>query len=305
MKAVDGSSSSSSSSTSQTTGTATPDTGRSPLARLDRWMAANPWHPRIAPFMAYIILLGPTGLMRDEVSAWLFPIFYGLQCGVPCWLMWRYRKLLPELNVKFHWTAVVAGLFIAVMWVVLAEAMMDIFQNRDELEGYRYLDKMPAGLAWASMIMRLVGMAVVVPLFEELWTRSLLLRAFHSPRQTGIGLLNLAQDMPMLDDLIGDTKWARRAGRHHGIFTRMFEQTPLGQVSFFAVMASSVVFMLAHHWRDWPGCLLCGVAFCLVVAYTNRGKLRLGLGAAIWAHGITNAALWGYTLVTDDWYYLP
>jgi len=279
--------------------------GGSFLQRMDRWMAASPWHPRITPFMAYLVLLIPTGFMRDEVAAWWFPAFYALQCAVPAWLMWRYRKLLPELNLKFHWIAVPAGLFIAVIWVVLAEGMMDIFQNREAMEGYRYLDEMPPALGWTSMVLRLLGMSIVVPLFEELWTRSLLLRAFHSPKWTKVGLINLAQDMPILDDMISEKKWAREAAKHQGIFTRMFEQTPLGQLSMFAVLASSVVFMLAHHWRDWPGCLVCGIVFCLVVGYTNRGKLRMGLGPAVWAHGITNAALWIYTLQSGQWYYLP
>jgi membrane protease YdiL (CAAX protease family) len=281
------------------------ESGGTILQRMDRWMASNPWHPRITPFMAYILLMIPVSPLRDNVSPWLFPVFYGLQCLVPAWLMWRYRRLLPELNFKFHWTAIVAGLFIAVMWIVLAQGMMDLFQNREEMEGYRYLDEMPPVLAWTSMVMRLIGMSLIVPLFEELWTRSLLLRSFHSPRATKVGLINLAQDMPVLDDLIGDTRWAREAAKEHGIFTRMFQQVPLGQISLFAVMASSVVFMLAHHWRDWPGCLLCGVTYCLVVGYTNRGKLQLGLGPAVWAHGITNAMLWGYTLYADQWYYLP
>jgi hypothetical protein len=37
---------------------------------------------------------------------------------------------------------------------------------------------------------------------------------------------------------------------------------------------------------------------------TNRGGRQMGLGPVIWAHGLTNAALWGYTLYTGDWRFL-
>ena len=276
------------------------------MRRLDAWMAANPWHVRLTPFMAYLLLMMLTGALRDSVSPWLFPPAYALQCGVVVWLLWRYRALLPELNLKFHWTAVPAGLFVLVMWIVLGDAMMAAFPSMAG-ESFLYLDpgQMHPALGWTSMVLRLVGMSLVVPLFEELWTRSLLLRSLHSPRQTAIGLVNLAQDMPILDDLIGDTKLARRAGRHHGVFARMFEQTPLGQLSWFGIAASTFVFMLAHVPRDWPGCVVCGVTYCLVVGYTNRGGLRKGLGPAIWAHAITNAALWAYSIAFNDWHYLP
>jgi hypothetical protein len=42
------------------------------------------------------------------------------------------------------------------------------------------------------------------------------------------------------------------------------------------------------------------VIYCLVLAATRAR----GLGPVVWTHGITNAALWAYTLYTDDWRFL-
>jgi hypothetical protein len=62
------------------------------------------------------------------------------------------------------------------------------------------------------------------------------------------------------------------------------------------VAASTAVFMLVHGLRDWPAVIVCGITYCLLVGYTNNSRRRLGLGPVIWAHGITNGALWAYTV---------
>ena len=46
--------------------------------------------------------------------------------------------------------------------------------------------------------------------------------------------------------------------------------------------------------------VVCGVAYCLLLMVTRKK----GLGPVIWAHGITNALLWVYTIQTDVWRFL-
>jgi len=84
------------------------------------------------------------------------------------------------------------------------------------------------------------------------------------------------------------------------MFTREFNRTPFGVLSVFGVIASTFVFMLSHFPRDWPGIWVCGVAYCLLLAATRHK----GLGPVVWAHGITNALLWVYTLNTGNWQFL-
>lgn len=260
-------------------------------------MAANPWHPRVAPLMLYVALLGPVLALRDWVT-WAFVPAYTLQALLVIGLLWRYRKLLPEITFKFHWSAIPAGLLIFVVWLALGYWMIGMFPDLfGEEQGYNYFAEMghPA-VAWSAMMLRLAVMAMLVPIFEELFNRSLTLRSFHRPRQTAIGVVNLLQDLPLIGDAMQNHDLARRAGRHEAVFAKQFNEVPLGKLSVFGIAASTFVFMLVHAPRDYPAVIVCGITYCLVVGITNNSKRRLGLGPVIWTHAITNAALWVYTV---------
>lgn len=273
------------------------------MPRLDAWMAENPWHPRITPEMVYLLIL----LVSTTVAEYLplaLPAVLAVQAAVVLALLWRYRKLTPELTLTFHWSAVPVAALVTVEWIWLGKGMAAWFPETFGDPGTSYFARMPEPLAWTTMAIKLFSMAVVVALFEELFNRSLLLRSLHNARATVAGLVNLLQEMPILEDLLRNTKLARRAARHEEIFGPQFEQCPLGRLTLFGVVASSFIFMLVHGLRDWPAAFICGVIFCLHVWYTNRGETRLGLGPVIWAHGLTNAALWIYTLYTGDWMFM-
>ncbi len=272
-------------------------------------MAANPWHVRIAPLMVYILILALIGALRDW-QPWTYPLVYTAQCGLVVWLLWRYRRMLPELSATFTFSAAVVGSVVFVVWMGLGFGMIAWFPRAFGGErGYNFFAEMSEPLAWTTLSLRLLGMSIVVPLFEELFHRSCTLRSFHSFRRTAVGGMNLLQDMPVLDDLLRNTDLARRAGRHDGVFAGEFHRWPLGSISLWAMFASSFIFMLAHGVRDWPACLFCGFAYCGLVWWTNRGDRKLGLGPAIWAHGITNAQIWLYTIITHmigigDWRFM-
>lgn len=273
-------------------------------SRLDRWMAENPWHVRFAPFMAYIVLLAITGMVRD-LADWAFIPAYIAQCGITAWLLWRYRRLIPEMNLRFHWSALPVGVAVCAAWVGLGYLMIDIGPESFADPGYIYTERLGPALGWSALALRLLGMSIVVPLFEEVFHRSLTLRSFSHPRWTAIGAVNLLQDLPLIDEVVRERDLARRAGRHMNVFAQRFHATPLGRLTVFGVAASTAVFCLAHAPRDWPACIVCGVAYCLLVGYTNNPRRRLGLGPVIWAHGITNALLWAYAVYADAWYFLP
>lgn len=279
------------------------------MQKLDRWMAENPWHVRIAPLMAYIAMLGPVGWLRDWQPS-TYPITYGLQCALTLWLLYRYRRALVELNWNFHFSAVWVGSLVFVVWMAIGFGMIAAFPNKFGSDpGYNYFHEMGEPVGWIAMLMRFAGMCIAVPMCEEIFHRSCTLRSFHSFRKTGIGTLNLLQDFPVVDDLVRHTNWARRAGKYEAIFAEEFHRVPLGAISFWAMLASSFLFLLAHGMRDWPACIFCGFSYCLIVWYTNRGDRKLGLGPAVWAHAITNAQIWIYTIAahylgTPDWRFL-
>ncbi len=277
------------------------------LAAMDRWMESNPWHPRVAPWGTYLVFmaiiaaadeliggLGKKAFGDETIGHKTYPFLYVIQCLTVVWLLRRYRRLTPELTLKFHWLAVPAGLAVACIWINFGIYMVNWFPSLKTLGAEPFFDDDQMGpvLGWTALSLRLLGMSIVVPMFEELFNRSLLLRSLHRPRETWLGVVQVLSDLPVLGDWIMHTKVGERAAHAGSIFTREFERTPFGALSLFGVLASTLVFMSVHHWRDWPACFLCGVIYCLVVGVT-RDK---GLGPVIWTHGITNAALWVYTL---------
>ena len=311
-----------------------PNESRLALARLDAWMSQSEWHPRIVPFFAWIVMMLVVSLATD-LSLWLYVPLYAFQCALVLWLLWRYRKLTPELNLKFHWLAIPTAVFILMAWVGLGWLITGEFavrwealMNGQPIGGFEQLEDMgmEAGyftttqahdlhemaeqssvLFWSSALLRLFGMAVVVALFEELFTRSLLLRAFHRTRPTMIGLIQVLEDLPLIGDWLIDTRASRRAAGKPFMWTVQLRATPVGAITVFSVAASTLVFTMNHLPRDWTACVLTGVVWCLLVWWTNRSRdeaRRLGLGPVVWSHGLINAMLWGYCLWSGDMQFL-
>ncbi|MEM8737938.1 MAG: hypothetical protein AAGG38_05595 [Planctomycetota bacterium] len=323
----------------------------------DAWVRSNPWHPRVAPFFCWIVFMTVTALLPEDLAP-AQPLVYAAQCVATLWLLWKYRKLTPELTISFHWLAVPTGVGLLVAWVVLGYAMAGELGWRWEqaLSGawaaacgpfpYTELGREPGrfgptlnaagavephpiqeltathpALGWASMGLRLIGMSLIVPLFEELFIRSAMLRGLHRWKPTRTGLLQFASDLPLLGDWVSNTPAGRAAIDQPGAWTRQLETTPVGHLTLFAVIASTLVFCASHSPRDWPGCIACGLVWCGLVWWTNRprpgrgetwasreqstgGRGRMGLGPVVWSHGITNALLWAYTLGFGDWGFL-
>lgn len=298
--------------------------GAGVLERLDTAMAAHLWHPRVTPFFVYILGLMLVGLARDAWP-WSYPIGYGIQCALVAALLWRYRKLTPELTVSFHWLAIPVGVFVFAAWVWLGMWV----SNFDRI-GFHDLGRMTGDLlaSWndpsrlapyadpaaktfqhemggragtIALYMRLLGMSLLVPMFEELFIRSLMLRSLHSGRRTMLGLAQMFEDVPVVGEWFVETRLGQRVTHEPPVhFGQEFERTPLGALSVFGVAASTLVFGISHQPRDYAGVVVCGVAYCLLVGATARK----GLGPVIWAHGITNALLWAYTVRTGDWRFL-
>lgn len=272
------------------------------LIWLDRWMEQNPWHPRFVPYLAYVTLLMPVAELRTYWPA-SYLLAYTMQCSVVAWLLWRYRKQLPELTLHFHWSSVLVGAFVAVAWIWIGREMMDLFPTRftDQPTDGDMFKEMGVGVGWVALVLRLVGMSVLVPLFEELFVRSLLLRCFSSFKITMVGVVQIMMDIPVIGEWLMHTSMGYWADGNPPVqFGKQFHRTPLGALTFFGVVASTLLFTFGHGSRDWPAAVVCGVAYCLFLAAT-RNK---GLGPVCWAHGITNLLLWVYTLGTNDWRFL-
>ncbi|MEM8783496.1 MAG: CPBP family glutamic-type intramembrane protease [Planctomycetota bacterium] len=294
------------------------------LQKLDAFMAANPWHPRVVPYFVFIVGLAVTGFIPGDRAAALayLPVYLAIN-AIILWLLWRYRKLTPELNLKFHWTVIPSAIFLTAAWVGLGYAWNLIFSGHTippdyqaqtpyvppaEAAPFGELYLVAPALFWVTFAARGLGMSITVALFEELFVRSALLRGFHRWKATQLGLMQVAADLPAVGDMVATKPKFIDAQKQPAAFTKQFTETPLGAVTVFATFASTLIFMLAHLPRDWAGCVACGVVWCWMVWYTNRESLpvekRKGLGPVIWSHGLVNAALWGYTITTGDWQFL-
>lgn len=279
------------------------DSSAHPLLQwLDRWMAQNPWHPRIAPYFVYVGLLRPVSELRELLPAsYLFA--YTLQCGLVAWLLWRYRKLMPELTLSFHWAAVPVGVAVIVAWIGSGLWLVDRYPGwfADQSTTGDMFKEMGPVVGWMSFSLRLVGMSILVPLFEELFVRSLLLRSFSSVKATGIGFAQIFMDIPVIGEWLMHTPFGHWVDRKPPVlFGQQFHRASLGVLTIFGVAVSTLLFMFGHGPRDWLASVVCGVAYCLLLAATRHK----GLGPVCWAHGITNLLLWVYTLETNDWQFL-
>ncbi len=269
---------------------------------LDAWAGQHPWHPRVTPWFVYMIFLTVALFAREWQPVTYIPIKL-LQTLVVCGLIWRWRHLTPELNWKFHWSVIPVSLFLTGAWIYLNKGMVALFPGLGDAEP-SFFEQLAAddsgGILWTAAIAHLIAMCTAVPMIEEVFNRSLLLRSLSSARTTGIGLMQLLCDMPIIGDWLIHTKPGTRATQMEPVFGPQFERTPLGELSLFGIIASSVVFALVHATRDWPGAIVCGVTWCIML---NRTR-HLGLGPIIWSHALVNLLLWGHVMYHHEWQFM-
>ena len=271
------------------------------LARVDAWVAEHPGHPRALPFLVYLVFLCVQTYLVLPYAPALWPLVCGLQSAAVLGLLWRYRRLMPELTLRCHWLAVPVAVAVAAMWVAVGLWMVRAFpQPPDAAASEHYFALMSPALRYASLALELLGIAIVVPLLEEPFVRSFVLRALHRFRPTLLAGAQIVRDLPVLGPLLMRTSLGREADQAGRVLVVQFEATPVGQLSIFGVVVSTLVFVSYHVPRDWPAAVVCGVAYCLLLAATRRH----GLGPIIWAHGITNAALFAYSAQSGDWQFL-
>jgi membrane protease YdiL (CAAX protease family) len=301
--------------------TPTQDQPKTPLAKLDHWMALHPWHPRVLPLMVYCLFIAVVSTGVDTLGPKAYAPLYILQCLIPGYLLWRYRALMPELNCRFHWLAVPVGLGIGYVWIELGQWMVSLDPDRftydDPLAPFFSDDSMGLAIGWIAFTRRLLGMPILVPLVEEIFFRSALVRSTLQLKPLVLSLVDFLADLlgelPLIGDKITKSKLAKEAAQTDSPLATEFNRNSLGAITVTAVVINLILWALVHTSRDWPGIAACGAAYLLLLCYTNgprtvapRSKTGegYGVGPVVWAHGITNAYLWTYTLLTDDWQFL-
>lgn len=132
--------------------------------------------PRIAPFLAYISFIAIADLLaRLGFAAHELRWLYALKIAVVLGLLLYWRRSYTELatfglGARAMAVAVTSGIVVFLLWINLDAGWMSIGQA----DGF---DPRSEGrIEWSLVLLRIAGAALVVPVMEELFWRSFLLR---------------------------------------------------------------------------------------------------------------------------------
>jgi uncharacterized protein len=125
---------------------------------------------RTAPFAVFALLTLVQGQFGDSAQYWI----YALKTIVAAWLLWLFRRQVPELQWKFSWEAVAAGVAVFIVWVGL-DGFYPMFPRERSFDPARtYGQGSVLGLMLTGV--RILGSTLVVPMLEEVFYRSFLYR---------------------------------------------------------------------------------------------------------------------------------
>ncbi len=143
-----------------------------------KWLLEKPWLPYVLPFALFLLLTGPVQFLPA-----LRPILYVTKTIIVGALLWFWRHeyvadISPRLSFREWLTAIFCGLLALVIWIV-PEGYLFQFGQNSVFDPCALGDSKVA--ATGLIAVRLIGAAVVVPVMEELFWRSFLMRYLINP----------------------------------------------------------------------------------------------------------------------------
>lgn len=140
------------------------------------WQVSTQSMARILPFALYMAFLAIEGAVADAWPGIDVRWFYPVKIGAVIAALWYYRAAYIELAARPSWLwagliAPLVGVVVFVLWINLDFGWMNLgggagFDPRDSAGAFD----------WPLVLTRLAGAALVVPLMEELFWRSFLMR---------------------------------------------------------------------------------------------------------------------------------
>jgi CAAX protease family protein len=131
-------------------------------------MSTSQIMPFVAPFFVFAVFLSAQGFFPDQHYV-LYPVVTVLVAGVLAY----YWRQLPSLNPAAPLVSVLVGVMGVVLWIGLDPFLVHYDQP---LIGRNPFLLYPAGEAWVLFGFRLAGIAICVPIMEELFWRGFLMR---------------------------------------------------------------------------------------------------------------------------------
>jgi CAAX prenyl protease-like protein len=168
--------------------------------------------PYLVPIFAYVALSALENYLPRAGGApspvW-YPIAYTAKLVVVSFLAWWYRStwrdLRPAPSYRTLGLAVITGLLVCAIWIGL-DGRYPMFRFLGTRVGFG-ADALEPVARWAFIAFRMLGLVLLVPLIEELFWRSFLMRWLIDPD---------------------------------------FFKVPVGQVTPMAAVTTSALFALAH-----------------------------------------------------------
>lgn len=146
--------------------------------------AQNPALFRILPFAAFIALMALepwlARLVGETADArWLYALRSVVAAGLLVWAWPRLGELhRPRLTASDWLNALLVGLGVLAVWIGFDSGLFVLGRKPDSLP----LLTPEGNHDWLPIILRLAGSALVVPLVEEIFWRSFLMRWIETPR---------------------------------------------------------------------------------------------------------------------------
>jgi CAAX prenyl protease-like protein len=207
----------------------------------------------------FAILTQLDGLLPQPSTAsprLYYPPFYAFKIAVVAATCWFYRSawrdLLPWPGIKSMALAIGLGLLVTLLWVGL-DGWYPIWGEVGARAAFNP-NRLPPWSRFGFLAVRLLGMVLIVPLFEELFWRSFVIRWIIEPDK--------------------------------------FEEVPIGQVTPMAGAITAGLFAIEHP-AEWLPALMTGGLWALLLwrtksvsaCFVSHAVANLGLGIYVLMRG--------------------
>ena len=224
--------------------------------------ARSAWIDYAAPMAAFLILTAAEGALPKSggvVDPSWYAVFYPAKVLIVAAVAWAgrsaWKDFLPRPGAGALATAVVIGLAVAALWVGLdgRYPVLAIQGRREAFDPAR----LSSGTRAAFLLFRFFGLVVLVPVIEELFWRSFILRWLVRPDFRAVpmreitlkavvvsaGLFALAHP-EWLPALITGLLWA-------GLLRRTRSLTACLVSHMTANLALGIYVLVTGHWKFW------------------------------------------------------